>query len=631
MPMRTPAATSDDCSSVGDDELYKFFSETLQEEHAKWIERLQIQLREQHDSVMAAVSSRLGSRQDLSVPVECTAMAPLWNPPECTPIPTMSPMESCDANNAVAKADIADGIVVQEKSQLATSATADTRQPESSVLAEPEPAEKANGEDKTAAEPASPPLERRPTEVINEEIAGEELEDDEDGAELAEGGDVEQTWLGRVVRSSSFESGSAMVIGACTLVMAVDIEYRGLKAGYDLRIQYYNTPSDELWPGMEDAVKVLDVIFNCLFLTELLLRASVLRCASFRSGWMWFDGFLVTTGWLDMLGLLNVGLDPMILRVVRLVRLLRLLKVVKSIKAFETLFLLIRSIQASLGALIWSFLLLVLVQVVMAILLSQLLTAFMENETKDLAVRQRVFMYFGTFTKSLVSMFEVTMGNWGPVTRLLYVDVSEWYGVVFVVFRCCLMFATLKVITAVFIAETVRAAASDDEVVGMKKQRQADAYVFRMRKIFSQLDTSGDGSLTRKEFEPLLNDERIQLVLHTLEIDTHDLDPLFEILDNGDGEIDIDEFLGGMSRMRGPAKSMDLLRVLSHVERLERKFVQFGSHFGIVTEPQINGSAKRTSIGDQRNQVPANTGCTSSRSSALNEEEEQKMMKGLGV
>ena len=43
---------------------------------------------------------------------------------------------------------------------------------------------------------------------------------------------------------------------------------------------------------------------------------------------MWFDGFLVTTGWLDMLGLLNVGMDPMILRVVRLVRLVRLLKVV---------------------------------------------------------------------------------------------------------------------------------------------------------------------------------------------------------------------------------------------------------------------------------------------------------------
>eukprot|EP00747_Dinoflagellata_sp_TGD_P113869 gnl/TRDRNA2_/TRDRNA2_171808_c8_seq3.p1 gnl/TRDRNA2_/TRDRNA2_171808_c8~~gnl/TRDRNA2_/TRDRNA2_171808_c8_seq3.p1 ORF type:complete len:590 (-),score=85.04 gnl/TRDRNA2_/TRDRNA2_171808_c8_seq3:98-1867(-) len=577
----------DRTSAASIDDFCHWLSETLQTEHATIINRFQTQLNEHHHSVMAAVSSRLRCHKDAT----CTTVLV-----DSKSTPPLDPVDIClmerePTAKAIPVAPRGRHVtLMQEKGGLASSklqSSADT-----------EPAGK------------KPQLSLKTTPTST---------------------DVKESWLAGWVKSDQFESVSAMLIFACTMVMAVDIEYRGLKTGYELKIDHFSTPSDEVWPGMDRAVLVLDVVFNSLFLAELMLRSFVMRCDAIRNGWIWFDGFLVTSGWLDTCGLMNVGMDPMILRVVRLVRLLRLLKVVKSIKAFETLFLLIRSIQASLGALIWSFLLLVLVQVVMAILLSQLLTAFMENETKDLAVRQRVFMYFGTFTKSLVSMFEVTMGNWGPVTRLLYVDVSEWYGVVFVVFRCCLMFATLKVITAVFIAETVRAAASDDEVVGMKKQRQADAYVFRMRKIFSQLDTSGDGSLTRKEFEPLLNDERIQLVLHTLEIDTHDLDPLFEILDNGDGEIDIDEFLGGMSRMRGPAKSMDLLRVLSHVERLERKFVQFGSHFGIVTEPQINGSAKRTSIGDQRNQVPANTGCTSSRSSALNEEEEQKMMKGLGV
>ncbi len=59
---------------------------------------------------------------------------------------------------------------------------------------------------------------------------------------------------------------------------------------------------------------------------------------------------------------------------VRLSRMLRALKIIKVVRAFDSLYLLIRSIQASVGALIWSFVLLIFIQIASGMVLAQLLS-----------------------------------------------------------------------------------------------------------------------------------------------------------------------------------------------------------------------------------------------------------------
>eukprot|EP00747_Dinoflagellata_sp_TGD_P113858 gnl/TRDRNA2_/TRDRNA2_171808_c7_seq6.p1 gnl/TRDRNA2_/TRDRNA2_171808_c7~~gnl/TRDRNA2_/TRDRNA2_171808_c7_seq6.p1 ORF type:complete len:263 (-),score=78.47 gnl/TRDRNA2_/TRDRNA2_171808_c7_seq6:96-884(-) len=207
----------------------------------------------------------------------------------------------------------------------------------------------------------------------------------------------------------------------------------------------------------------------------------------------------------------------------------------------------------------------------MAILLCQMLREFVVDESQDLKVRQDVFALFGTYTNALLTMFEITLGNWVVACRVLYTGVSQWYGGFIVVYRCCLMFAVLKVITAVFIAETVRCAASDDEVAFMKKRKEKQMYCKKMHTIFKELDTSGDGALSRAEFEPMISDEAVQTLLQTLEIDTHDLETLFKILDDGDGVIDLDEFIDGVNRMKGQAKSIDVVSLLKNHHKIAAK------------------------------------------------------------
>merc|ERR550537_2000647 len=61
----------------------------------------------------------------------------------------------------------------------------------------------------------------------------------------------------------------------------------------------------------------------------------------------------------------------------------------------------------------------------------------------------KVYEYFGTFTRCLLSMFEITIANWPPVTRLLSEEVSEWFMPLCLVHKFILGVAVVGVINGV--------------------------------------------------------------------------------------------------------------------------------------------------------------------------------------
>lgn len=376
------------------------------------------------------------------------------------------------------------------------------------------------------------------------------------------------TWFKKVVHSSHFEYTSAFLILAMTIAMIVEIQYHGLDLGDKLWTPGYNVTKAEMSPADEPAFSAFNYIFNALFLVELVLRLGAGGLAAWKNFWIWLDACLVSLGWLDLLGILNMALDPMILRLIRLLRLVRLLKVLKITHVFETLFLFIRSIQSSIPILVWSFTLLSAVQVIAGIFLCQILREFIVDESKDLVVRQEVFKFFGTFGNAMLSMFEISHANWVVICRVLYSNVSSTYSVFFVLYRCCFLWAVLSVSAAVFIAETNRCANSDDELMVLKHRRLKIAYCAKLKDIFEELDSTGDGVLSWDDFEPLFADDLLKTWLSTLEVDTHDLRALFEILDQGQGKVTISEFTKGLSHCRGGARGLDLLKTMTMVEDL---------------------------------------------------------------
>merc|ERR1712194_545757 len=96
---------------------------------------------------------------------------------------------------------------------------------------------------------------------------------------------------------------------------------------------------------------------------------------------------------------------------------------------------------------------------------------YMRDELEDEEVRQKLWKYWGSFTRSMLTMLEITLGNWVPACRTLMDNVSEWYALIFFIYKLYVDFAMIKIITGVFLHETFKCAANNDELMIQNRDR----------------------------------------------------------------------------------------------------------------------------------------------------------------
>merc|ERR1719223_346082 len=209
--------------------------------------------------------------------------------------------------------------------------------------------------------------------------------------------------------------------------------------------------------------------------------------------------------------------------------------------------------------------------VLMSLVLNSALSTFISDSTQELADRELVYKYFGTFTASVLSMFEVTLGGWAKITRILTESVSEAYLLVFLPYRLIIGFAVIKIIAGVIMHETFKVAANDDELMIMQKSSVIRQHKKKMHELFREVDASGDGRITWPEFHAVIDDVRLQTWLSAMDLDVSDAHVLFELLANGDGAISAEELVTGMKKLKGTARSIDLLTLMRELKELGRQ------------------------------------------------------------
>merc|ERR1719512_707692 len=175
-----------------------------------------------------------------------------------------------------------------------------------------------------------------------------------------------------------------------------------------------------------------------------------------------------------------------------------------------------------------------------------ILEPFITDVDRDAEIRMKIYMSWGSFLRAFVSMFEITLANWGPPCWLLMDAVDERWGLFFIFWRCCFGFAVVQVITSVFIQHTF-AVASRDEVISVY------------------------------EFEAALKDPRVRHWFAALELDVSKLPAVFEMLAGEDGCVGKDEFIDGLKQCKGQAQRMDILALRKEVQKLQRRLMQYGA------------------------------------------------------
>merc|ERR1712012_1182071 len=122
--------------------------------------------------------------------------------------------------------------------------------------------------------------------------------------------------------------------------------------------------------------------------------------------------------------------------------------------------------------------------------------------------------------------------------------------------KCFFGFAVVQVITSVFIQITFKVATQNEDIMLQEKARADEMFLEHLDKLFIRLDESGDGMISRDEFEEAMLKPRVKELFAALEIDVSDLPKLTHILDDGDGLISRNEFIAGLKKVKGAARSI---------------------------------------------------------------------------
>jgi len=237
---------------------------------------------------------------------------------------------------------------------------------------------------------------------------------------------------------------------------------------------------------------------------------------------------------------------------------------------FDALYLMTTAIKGSVNTLMWAMAVLLLVQVMIALFLNQVLfDTYFEDSSRPDHEKQEVYEYFGTFTRALLSMFEMTMANWPPVCRLLSERVNEWFMLFSVLHKLTIGFAVIGVINGVFMQETFALAAKDDLIMMRQKEKSFKSHTAKMTLLFSHFDTSGDGFLDREELRKIASDKSVKLWLESMELSISDVDTLWSLIDDEqEGQVPVDKLISGIGKLKGSARSIDVVTMMHELRTL---------------------------------------------------------------
>jgi len=399
-----------------------------------------------------------------------------------------------------------------------------------------------------------------------------------------------------VVNSSQFDYIISAVILINAVVMGLELEYQGTHSADKLGIKRDEGP----WSNAAEVFFVLEHIFGMIYLSELILRLAVVG----------FDYFKHTLNLIDFVAILrHLGTvsdrsadslkevvlaaclelyvfphlktdvpDITMIRLMRCVRVVRILRILRTVRSFHQLRTLVSAVIHSVWSLIWSLALLGIAQVICSVFMTQTLQTFLQDGSKDPVVRAEVYTYFGSWSRSFITMFEMSIwgSTWGRCGRIVIFSVSRFYAFFFIGHLAFVSFAMIRVIGALFLKDTLTSAGKCAEEA-MQEENRDPAYVHQIWKLFNQLDQNGGGALDLHELSLLLEDEAICDGFRKVGVLPQEVPALFTLMDDGDDEVNFCEFLSGIMRLKNANKGVDLATVLYENKKMLKRVLRIGA------------------------------------------------------
>jgi len=220
---------------------------------------------------------------------------------------------------------------------------------------------------------------------------------------------------------------------------------------------------------------------------------------------------------------------------------------------------------------LWSAVLLGFVIICSGLVMAQVVESAIKDEAQDMDLRVWAYERYGTGTRAAYTMFEATLsGGWPNYARRLIEEVNPLYGLFWVPYVTFVVFAIIRVITALFLKNTLKVSEGDDETKIQERAKSHKKFAAKLRAFLERADKNGDGVMDRHELHAAVNNTDITKHFEAIELDLNEIAGLFDVLDDGDGLISAQEFLEGCERLKGQARAVDSI-VIMHEQRNIRK------------------------------------------------------------
>eukprot|EP00746_Dinoflagellata_sp_MGD_P145812 gnl/MRDRNA2_/MRDRNA2_78375_c0_seq2.p1 gnl/MRDRNA2_/MRDRNA2_78375_c0~~gnl/MRDRNA2_/MRDRNA2_78375_c0_seq2.p1 ORF type:complete len:643 (-),score=129.41 gnl/MRDRNA2_/MRDRNA2_78375_c0_seq2:262-2190(-) len=380
------------------------------------------------------------------------------------------------------------------------------------------------------------------------------------------------------------------------------------------------------WVAENIVFQIFESAFCYFFLAELCLRIVAFRLKFiFSKDWLWnlFDCSVVLVALADELAYRTnstkqAGTSNMtILRILRILRITRIAKILR-MRFFSELRLMVNSTLSCVKSLCWALVLLLLVAYTFGVYFTQLAAEKIKqngNTAEGHSRSEDLRTYYGGMYTTLISMFKAISGgaDWGDIAEPL-AELGTGYYLLFCFYIAFVVFAMMNVVTSVFVEQAAKNAWNDKNWVIEEQMSKQESYINDVKKVFEEADEDNSGNLEWTEFEKHMADPRVQAFFQALEIDSAEAKGLFQLIDtDGDNRVQLNEFVNGCLRLKGQARSLDLVTLLHENKKMHLKLRDFmkdcESHFTKirVRETELKHEfAKVAYVVSRRGQVSAN-------------------------
>jgi len=371
-----------------------------------------------------------------------------------------------------------------------------------------------------------------------------------------------------------FDMAICGVIVLNALVIILQSQWESYRASVSLGLS-----EEGGWKNAEFWFEASEHLFAIVFLLEFLVRVRILGRRYFTDPVNIFDACLVLNSLIELYILTPLGESSGAnlsgLRLVRLCKAMRLLRVVRIMRLFSSLHVLVSAIVNSLSSLFWSMIVLFMIILLGGLFMSQVLADYITDTENPWPMRNWVFKYYGGSARATLTLFEITMsGCWPNYSRRLIEEVSIWYVLFFVFYIAAVVFAVTRVISAIFLRDTLQAANCEADRMVNDARRQRTALMHQLENFFKEADKSGDGLLDRNEFEEIFRNPKVRLWFRAMDLQIHEYVGLFDLLENEAGVVSFQDFLNGVMRLKGQARSIDMLSVALEVSKISNTLAE---------------------------------------------------------